>query len=356
MPHDLESVLSRSFGHASFRPGQEQVIGALLAGRSALALFPTGAGKSLCYQLPSLLLDGLTVVISPLIALMKDQVEALEARGIAAARLDSSLTPAETAAVHERIRTGSLRLLYIAPERLTSEQFVGRLSRARVALMALDEAHCISEWGLSLQPAEDPGELRAGDGPRGPRRCARRLRAAGLRRRPHPAREFHLRRHAHAGGAAPAPGRAVRAGGFRSLPTIGAAAGRVRPLALRARTGDRHPPAGDRDGAHPPGARRDHPATGIVLCRLSVSVARAGGGTPGATHARPRRAHALAAGALRHARGPRSRAAPGRPRLRRGPRLPDAQAPEVFRRGFRRGRRPGGERRIARSLRHLHEL
>src|SRR3954463_624793 len=116
-PASLHDTLRKAFGHAAFRPGQEKVIETLLAGRSALALFPTSAGKSLCYQLPAVLMEGVALIISPLIALMKDQVEALRARGIAAARLDSSLTAAESQQVYDDLRAGTLKLLYIAPER-----------------------------------------------------------------------------------------------------------------------------------------------------------------------------------------------------------------------------------------------
>ena len=146
------STLREHFGHDAFRGGQEPVIRALLAGRSALAVFPTGGGKSLCYQLPALLLDGLTLVVSPLIALMRDQVDALTAKGISAARLDSTLDAEQVRDVYERLEAHSLKLLYIAPERFANEAFRQRLKRLRIQLIAIDEAHCISEWGHNFRP------------------------------------------------------------------------------------------------------------------------------------------------------------------------------------------------------------
>ncbi len=140
-------VLKAVFGYHQFRDGQQAVIDAAIAGRDALVIMPTGGGKSLCYQIPALVRPGLTVVISPLISLMKDQVDQLNANGVTAACLNSAMMPEAQAETLRALNHGEMKLLYVSPERVLGRDFLHRLSEWQLGLVAVDEAHCISQWG-----------------------------------------------------------------------------------------------------------------------------------------------------------------------------------------------------------------
>ncbi len=152
LPPNARALLKSVFGYSDFRPGQAEIIAAVLAGEPVLAVMPTGSGKSMCYQLPALIGEGLTIVVSPLIALMRDQVQQMQALGVAAATLNSQNAAPENAQARRALRAGELRLLYVSPERLLMDGLIEELREQMLARLAIDEAHCVSEWGHDFRP------------------------------------------------------------------------------------------------------------------------------------------------------------------------------------------------------------